>query len=256
MSRAAHIANSSISALVGLLCGYLLTGTDNNGKDDSHSTKPKPGAPKTGDTLIANSARTRTSSDVVQNPVTNSPRKVEFSEDWGVLPAAAFAGSSLKLLMPGQLRIDPQRAMLIGVRPERADAVNAVLQSLEQKVQAHESKAAVKRSGPDGDFYLIPASAELRSDFDGAVEGIRQQFADNPPVGEALLSAVFHGSDYSSFGRYDEEVSLRDVTAPGGSQTVAETILRNPKTGYSVGGRNMTLNTSILLKRYPFFGKK
>lgn len=119
-------------------------------------------------------------------PLTNSDaakRSVTFTKDWGGLPSTAFFGLPFNILLPGRLSIDPNRSAIIGVTAERAKRVNVILEKLEAKVHAYESKAVQKRKTEDGEFYFLPASPLLRTELNDATEAIRGEFSDNPPSG-------------------------------------------------------------------------
>lgn len=254
--QVASVINSIVSLLAGVAISYLFLFPDTR-PDVPSILRPAKGTSRASlDPAIGRGQmEAPTPSD---SPASQSARAVSFSNEWGVLPASAFRGLSFHLLLPGRLRIDPERSALIGIKPERAERVNVVLEGLEKRVQDYESKAAVRRTDKQGEFYLIPATSDLHGEYARTVAAIRNEFADNPPSGEALLSLLFHGSNYSSFGAYNEEISIKDTRIGGEPQTVIETLYSDPvrPLPQPMRSRTETLVPGVVETRYPFFGKK
>lgn len=257
--RPANLANSFISLAVGAAISYLVFDRPEPGEGRKSPVVAKDGSRDPSDSAVAvSAAKTGTQTTTTDVPSGQAVRKVGFSKDWGVLPASAFAGLGFNLLIPGRLKIDLKRVGLVGIKPEKAERVNVLLEGLEKKVQDYESRAVVRRSDKDGDFYYIPSTTELRSEYDKTIAAIRDEFADSPPSGEALLSVLFHSPQYSSFGGYNEEISIKDTTIDGVPQTVIETLYSDPARPEfgTLRSKSATLQPDVVQSRYPFFGKK
>jgi len=185
-----------------------------------------------------------------------SPEKsgaVTYSKDWGVLPATLWGGLPLEVTEPGRLVLKPGIMVAFGITEGKQHQINLILADLESKVRKIEVETTEKVSNESGEYYRIPASAALRAAADQAKKDIRGALEDNAPAGEALLSALFHTGKFSTFGEYDEEISIHDGLR---GEIVVERLFLSPENERSLFRKSTsTLNTEHLIARYPFFGE-